>query len=54
MIVNIFSVLLISVLLNWCVSLQILAQTEKENRTRIVAIVMSLIIGAIVGLIAIR
>lgn len=45
----VFSIL-ISFFINWCISLQILAQTEKEKRTRITATTMSLVVGIIIGL----
>lgn len=53
MIKNILFVISFSLLLNWCISLQILAQTQKEKATRVTAIILSIIIGIIVGLIAI-
>jgi hypothetical protein len=51
---TILFVVAFSFLLNWCISLQILAQTEKENRTRIIAIAMSIVVGILIGLIALQ
>jgi hypothetical protein len=51
---NIFFIILFSLLLNWCIGLQILVQTQKQKSTRIIAIVMSILTGVALGILAIQ
>lgn len=52
MILNIILLVLFSLIFNWSVNLQILAQVEKNKRDKLIAIVMavfgSLLLGVIV------
>jgi len=52
-ILNIFLIFIFTVAINWCVSLQILAQSKISSQARILSIFISIILGILAGAIAI-
>lgn len=46
---NIVSFIVFSILLNWVISLQFLSHSTQDKNTKIIAISLALIIGAVAG-----
>lgn len=48
---EIIKIILFSIMLNWCISLQMLNQTLQNGRQKKVAVVLALLTGCLTGLI---